>query len=99
METLADLDVAFLLRVLKNNLSLIRRKGSRNLGGLDEDKIHNVINIRNRWAHIGSALPAKAAITSDISCIAEFYEQIGGEAAEKRKMQKYATFLEAYRSS
>ena len=90
---LSDFDLVLLLRTLQYNLSAIKTRGGHYMRDMDSRRIDGMVNIRNRWSHVGSVFPSREVVKSDISAIADFLGQIGGSEADRKEIRKYMRSL------
>ena len=90
--SLSQLDLAALLRVAYRswwNLTHVYY-----LANQDKYKFHNMMHVRNRWAHIPSDMPDKSVILSDLEHIKELAIYTGADYAYQNKIRKFAECIE-----
>ncbi len=68
--SLNQFDLAALLRIMKNNW--YNFTCFMYLNNSDKDKLQEIVDVRNRWAHMDSNLPDAETIKNDLHSIAEF---------------------------
>lgn len=84
---LSDFDLAALLRIADKNWYAMRVFDY--LPTSERDCIHEMVVVRNRWAHLSGELPSKECVQKDISTIISFLEQRGGANKQIRELYDF----------
>lgn len=72
---LSDFDLAALLRIADRNWYAMR--SITNLSAQERECIKEMMEVRNRWAHVSGSIPDKSSLQHDINTLISLYEQIG----------------------
>lgn len=90
--SLDGLDLAALLRVMRNNWYALG--GLEWLPSYEKDSIYRMQKVRVTWAHLPSTLPPKNQILADIGTCIDFFTNFGGqqELIDRAKLYKAAFY-------
>lgn len=88
--TLEGLDLAALLRVMRNNWYALGNLEW--LPSYEKDSIYRMQKVRVTWAHLPTTLPPKSQILADLGTCIDFFTNFGGrqELIERAKAYKAA---------